>query len=201
MRKVLVLFGQLRDRDIDWLVQAGEVRRVAAGTVLIEEGRPIDAVHILLAGALEVTRASTRASTGASTGVRLASLAVGEVVGEMSFLDGRPPSATVRAVQDSHLLTVPRAALSDKLEDDPAFAARLYRSLGLFLSDRLRGVARHLGYHTAPAPGEATADLTHEGGDPSDPDELDLDLDPAVLDRVAIAGDRFSRMLTRLGIG
>lgn len=86
----------------------------------------------------------------------------------MSFLDGRSPSATVRATQDSHLLTVPRAALDRKLEDDPAFAAPLHPSLGLFLSDRLRGVARNLGYHsadpTSPQPqrsATATADLSH----------------------------------------
>ncbi len=183
MRKVLVLFGQLGERDIDWLVQAGQVQKAPAGTVLIHEGRPIDAVHILLSGGLEVIRATT--------GLRLASLSVGEVVGEMSFLDGRPPSATVRAVQESHLLTIRRTDLERKLEEDPAFAARLYRSLGLFLSDRLRGLARHLGYHTSEPPAE-------DGGDP---DEIDLDLDPTVLDRIAIAGDRFSRMLVRLGIG
>ena len=49
MRKVLFLFGQLNDDDVEWMLTAGARRFVPAGGVLIEQGVPVDAVFILLA--------------------------------------------------------------------------------------------------------------------------------------------------------
>jgi CRP-like cAMP-binding protein len=58
MRKALYFLGILNDADIDWLVAAGSRREVAAGKVLIEEGRAIDSVFLVFDGAFLVrTRA------------------------------------------------------------------------------------------------------------------------------------------------
>src|SRR6185436_6178421 len=76
----------------------------------------------------------------------IANLMCGEVAGEMSFLDSRPPSASVRALEKCSVLAIPKSRLSQKLETDTAFAARFYRALGVFLSDRLRNTVGLLGY-------------------------------------------------------
>ena len=55
MKKVFFLLGELDDDDIDWMVAIGRREEVAAGTVLIEEGKPIDTLHILLEGTLSVS--------------------------------------------------------------------------------------------------------------------------------------------------
>ena len=60
MRKVLFLFGQLNDDDIEWMLTAGTKRFVPAGGVLIEQGVPVDAVFILLEGKLAVWLRSRR---------------------------------------------------------------------------------------------------------------------------------------------
>ena len=177
MRKVLYLLGQLDDLDVEWLVAHGTKQRILPGTVLIEEGQPINAVFIVLAGTLAVTFRGP----GQQPGVRLG---CGEVVGEMSFIDARPPSATVTAAEDAVVLAVPRAALSRKLEQDTAFAARFYRAVAMFLSDRLRATVGRLGY--------GRGQRLDEDGDYQD------ELDPNVLDRVHLAGSRFDRVLERL---
>ena len=79
---------------------------------------------------------------------RIAVLKAGDVVGEISFVDARPPVASVRAEVESKVGAVPRAVLSAKLRDDVGFAARFYRALAVFLADRLRTTTSHLG--TAP---------------------------------------------------
>ena len=38
MRKVLFIFGELSDSDVDWLAKAGEKVNIPAGTVLIPVG-------------------------------------------------------------------------------------------------------------------------------------------------------------------
>ena len=178
MRKVLFIFSELTDTDVDWLAAAGKRKECAAGTVLIEEARPVDEVYILLEGQLSVS-VKTRGSDP------IAVLNQGEIVGELSFLDSRPPSATVEASTDSVVLAIPRDQLSSKLERDSAFAAHFYRALGIFLSARLRSTMAGVGYGTS---------------DSLDPDEESVDeIDPELLESLSLAAKRFEVLLERFG--
>jgi CRP-like cAMP-binding protein len=165
MRKVLFILGQLSDRDAEWLTEKGRKQVLPPDTVMIREGEPIDSLYIVLEGLLSVVDRDLGDS-------EVARLGCGEVVGEMSFVDGRPPSATVRAIERSVTLKIPREALLDKIETDPAFAARFFRALAMFLSHRLRTLTR----------------------DNPDVDEID----PNVLDAVHLAASRFDRMMKQL---
>src|SRR5262245_2368257 len=177
MRKALYLLGQLSDADVDWLIARGTKERMAAGTILIHEGQPVNAIYIVLQGALEV-------SGSGLSGSRPIRLGCGEVVGEMSFVDARPPSATVTAADNATVLAIPRKALATRLERDPEFAARFYRSLAVLLSHRLRDTVKRLCYGK---------------GQPLREDvEYEDELDPHVLDNLHLAGSRFDRVLQRL---
>jgi len=176
MKKVFFLLGELDDDDIDWMVATGRREEVAAGTVLIEEGKPIDTLHILLEGTLSV-------SVSALEGKTIARLTSGAVVGEMSFADARPPSATVQAVEKSLVLCIPREDLVAKLKEDQGFASRFYRAIAIFLSTRLRGTVRYLGY--------AKGQLLNE-------DNSSEDLSPEIIDNVPLAKARFDWLLRRL---
>lgn len=176
MKKVFFLLGELDDDDIDWMVSTGRRDEVAAGTVLIQEGQPIDTLHILLDGTLSV-------SVSALEGKTIARLTSGAVVGEMSFADARPPSATVQAVENSLVLSIPRDLLVEKLQKDEGFASRFYRAIAIFLSTRLRGTVRYLGY--------AKGSLLNE-------DNSSDDLSPEIIDNVPLAKARFDWLLRRL---
>jgi bacteriocin-type transport-associated protein len=177
MRKVLFILSELADSDLDWMVANGTRRFFAPGDVLIREGRPIEVLYVLLDGQLAV-------SLAALGGREIARLHSGEILGELSFLDSRPPAATVTATEPSAALCIPRTRLTEKLGGDSAFAARFYRALGVFLASRLRRSQRRLGYDQGPV---LDGEVEHE-------DELD----PALLDQVALAGARFDWMLKRL---
>lgn len=180
MRKVLFLFGQLNDDDVEWMLRAGQKRFVPAGGVLIEQGVPVDSVFILLDGKLAV---SLRPRRGPERD--LARLNAGEIVGEMSFVDARPPSATVKALEDSTVFALSKATLNHKLAADTGFAARFYRALALYLSTTVRERHRDWGMGVA-GDGEAEEE--------DDADELDSN----VLDGVYLAGERFDRMVKRV---
>lgn len=176
MRKVLFILGQLSDEDVEWLATAGSRDRVAAGTALITEGKQIDSIYILLDGRMSVSL------KGIGT---VASLSSGEIMGEMSMIDSRPPSASVSADSDCLVLRLPRAVINERLAADVGFAARFYRAIATFLSDRLRGTVQRLGY------GDKGASLDEDM-------ELEGELDLNVLDNVHLAGARFERMLKKL---
>jgi CRP-like cAMP-binding protein len=175
MRKVLFLFGILDDQDIEWMISTGRVTTAPSGSVLIEQGRPLDSVFVVLDGVLSV-------KLHQQDGEReLAQLHAGEVVGEMSFVDSRPPSATVTALEKTRVLAIPCSELRRRLGDS-GFAARFYRALALFLADRLRATSAGYG-----------------AGEPHQPPvENAVEIDPLILDRVGIAGMRFDHMLRRL---
>lgn len=137
MKQVLFILGELSDADIDWLIQTGDRQELEPGTILIHEGKSVDALYILLDGTLVVT-------ISALEGRQIARLASGDVVGEMSFVESRPPSATVQTLEKSVVLAVERSHLSEKLQIDVGFAARFYRALAILLSSRLRGTVRQL---------------------------------------------------------
>jgi hypothetical protein len=89
-----------------------------------------------------------------------------------------------KASEDSLVLRIPRAALLVKIDADQTFAARCYRSIAMFLSDRLR---------------KLTAAVGHPDGKQVPEGVLEQDeLDPNVLDTVAIAGSRFDRLPKKL---
>jgi CRP/FNR family cyclic AMP-dependent transcriptional regulator len=98
----------------------------------------------------------------------------------MSFVDSRPPSASVIALTKSWLLAIPRQLLSTQLTKDTAFAARFYRSIAMFLSDRLRVTVGRLGY-----------------GNPRQDEDSD-ELPETSLDDISLAAVRFDKMLRKL---
>lgn len=165
MRKALYILGDLDDRDIVWLSDNGELVELDAGEVLLAAGQSVQHLYFLTAGALAVERPD---------GTPIATLGVGEVIGEMSFVEKRPPEVSVRAGETSRLLQVPRERLLGAFARDQGFAARFYRALAVFLSDRLRSATQ------GGRAGAAAAD-----------DELD----EGILDTLHVAGDRMLRLI------
>ena len=166
MKKVLFLLGHLKDMDIEWMIHNGSKQHIKAQNKLIKKGEAVDHIHIILSGQLEVTDNENA----------LASVGPGEVVGEMSFLESRPPAVSVVASEDSMVYSIPKKTMVEKLDADIEFKSNFYYSMALFLSDRLRKTTNKLGYGS--------------------PEEEDL-IDTNILDGVAQAGARFSQILNK----
>jgi CRP/FNR family cyclic AMP-dependent transcriptional regulator len=172
MRKVLYIMGQLHDEDIEWMTHIGRRRTLKPGDVIIKQGVEVPDIFIVLNGTMEVDVAGV--------GV-VANLAGGEIIGEMSFVDRAPPSATVRAAEGSTLLALDKSQMEQRLSADPGFAARFYKALAIYLADRLRSTASR-----------------KQGGPLRSNEAQEDELDETVLDQVSMAGLRFQRMLTAL---
>lgn len=137
MERILFILGILEDEDVDWLVSTGQRHTIARDEVLIREGEPTPALYLIVSGQFAV-------SIERLPETNIARISGGEVVGEMSFIDGLPPSATVTATAPSVVLAIQRARLEQKLSQDIGFAHRWYRAIATLLSIRLRGTVHHL---------------------------------------------------------
>lgn len=78
------------------------------------------------------------ASIVSSRGWQIASVCAGEILGEMAFLEGTKPSATVVADEAVEVYSVSWAALHELFNLFPHLGSRFYRSLAVSLSRRLR---------------------------------------------------------------
>jgi len=172
MRKVLLIFSELTDGDVEWLSTAGDRIHLEKGAVLIANNVRVDSIYFVLDGRLAI-------KTGKGDLIRL--LESGEVIGEMSLVDPAPTVVSVEVDADATLLRIPDSKVRAKLVSDTAFAARFYRALCVFLADRMRNTTLRMGYGSGVLDKHAA-------------DELNDDL----LDTVHLAGARFDRMLKRL---
>jgi bacteriocin-type transport-associated protein len=187
LRKVLFLFAVLNDNDIDWLVTRGRKAELPAGTVLIQQDRPVEALYFLLKGNLAVL--FSMMVDGQITERELARRASGEIVGEMSFVEAGDASASIKCAENSLILAIPQELLREKLQRDRGFATRFYRAISLVLIDRLREgvVQRGLGQKAYDRSESLAADIESE-------DEIPLD----ILEPTLLAGTRFKWMMNRL---
>ena len=172
MRKVLFIFSQLSDSDVEWLATAGERVHLDPGNVLIPVGGRVDNLYFVLDGRLVVKTKS---------GDPIAYLESGEIIGEMSLVDPAPTTVSVEVVSEATVLRISDEVVREKLSTDLGFASRFYRALCVFMADRMRQTTQRFGY------GKASDDNNSK-------DELNDDL----LDNVHLAGARFDRMLKRL---
>lgn len=199
VRDALFVLGEFNDSDIDWLIASGTRQKITANTVLIDEEGSVDALYILLSGTMTVSVSENKSNLLArafaaregheSLEQEIATLSRGEIIGETPFIDDRLPSATVKALEDSLVLSIHRSRLAAKLQLDVGFASRFYRVIATLYFNRLQEIFRRLGY------GKPVDSKTQ----PLDKAiEYEDELDFSVLDRITLAGTRFEWMLSRL---
>lgn len=117
------LFQGLPRSDLARIAELVTPREAAAGEFLFREGDAGDKLYIVVDGAVEVLKERPLGDHE-----RLAIKRGGESFGEMSLLNDAPRSASVRAVEDSRLLSVTRSEF-DELLGGEGISVRLVRGL------------------------------------------------------------------------
>jgi CRP-like cAMP-binding protein len=118
------LFSKCSKRQLAQVTAFTVPDTLAAGTVLTRQGAAGGIAYILASGQAEVLR----------DGRRLALLGPGDVVGELSLFDGKPRSATVKAVTELEVLEIDARDLNRLFTKTPV----IRRSLLSAVAGRLR---------------------------------------------------------------
>lgn len=201
LKEALFLFGELQDSDVDWFVAVGQLEKLAPNKILIPAGRPLDALYIILDGLLSVgvheedvnmlALCFECVEKSAASQTIIERLSRGEMSGTISFLNPAPSPVTIRAIEESMVLAIPRSQLTIKLQQDTGFASRFYRVLAIQLSETLQTAIELMGHPQQRYQEREKMDQRIEYGD-----ELNLDS----LNQVAQGAARFNWMLRRLGV-
>ncbi len=118
------LFASLSPMQREAIARTCQGRRVPASTELVHDGDATDDVYFIVSGKL---RATIFALSGKEVAFR--DLGPGESVGDLSAIDGQRRSATVVAVEESTVLSMPAAAFWAVLENHPSTNRILLRDL------------------------------------------------------------------------
>ena len=115
----------------DWTLLVDRAKRTSfhKGDVLIQHGKQIKTIYLLIRGTAKVEALSKAV---------IARIGPGQVCGEMAFLEHGAASATVTAEEEVEACAIEWTALSDLFELFPHLGSRFYRSLAVNLSRRLR---------------------------------------------------------------
>jgi CRP-like cAMP-binding protein len=127
------LFADLSPDERTQLAKLAEPMSVAAASQLFSAGDAATALYLIKDG-------SVRISTIAAGGERIevAVLGSGSHFGEMALIDGAKRSATAETLEPTSLFRFDYARIGPALDKSPAIAAKFYRALARFLSNRLR---------------------------------------------------------------
>ena len=134
MLEAAVFLGFLDESDIEWLVANSQQKHLPPGSILIHHGNPVEFLYLIVHGKFDVT-------VDAPEPRYIASLFSGELVGEMSFVDQHPPSATVTAGMNSEVLAIEKRALNEKIRSDSDFGSRFFKGISALLAGRLRAAS------------------------------------------------------------
>lgn len=118
------LFRKLSDRELDDLVLAVQLRRVAAKEELCHKGDPGNQLYLIVDGVLKAQVASPSGDD-----IVFAMMGPGEMFGELALLGGGRRTATVVAIRDSQLIVIDRRELFPFLRRNPDAALKLLEVL------------------------------------------------------------------------
>jgi CRP/FNR family cyclic AMP-dependent transcriptional regulator len=125
--------GALSPTERDRLIEIGRRRRFPRASTLFNEGERSDRLVILLAGRVKVSYFTENGKE-----VMLAVRSSGDILGELSALDGEPRSATATALEPVEALVLTVGQFQDFLCAHPRAAITLLK----LLSRRLREADR-----------------------------------------------------------
>jgi hypothetical protein len=122
------IFWSLNKDEIAQLFNDSRLSTYSAGEAIVKEGESGDSIFAILKGSAKVT-----AAMGEKT-MELASLAEGDVFGEVAFLSGMPRTATVTASSDLKALDISRQVLERAIDKHP----RILSCLADYYHSRVR---------------------------------------------------------------
>jgi CRP/FNR family transcriptional regulator len=127
------LFADLAPHETEVILSVCEERILVGGEELFHESDAGDSLFIVQSGRVDIFK-NIRADVDRS----LASFGPGDVIGEVSFIDGARRSATARTTEASSFLVLSRQSFARVQQERPEIAANVYRNMAAIVAARLR---------------------------------------------------------------
>ena len=119
-----LLREDISEEECEVLSSMFQLKKLSADEILLHEGEKDNALYIVIDGDIMVTR-----NSGGDDYVALHHLRSGDVAGAMGFIDGNSHSATLRATEDSHVLSLSRDIMESMIDDHPQLSFKIMKMI------------------------------------------------------------------------
>ncbi len=126
------LFSGLTPDELTELIRAIQPTQLSKGQFLFKEGDPGDAAYVVERGELEVFLDRPEGK------IQLAVLGANAVIGEITLIDGRKRTASVKAIDDVSLFRLDQQEFSFLRRNLRPVAFKVLRGIAHTVCDRLR---------------------------------------------------------------
>jgi SulP family sulfate permease len=130
----MILFKDFSERELSLLQKRMIHLSFDKDEIVFKEGDQTRDLYLLTKGKMSVKIYLPETDSQK----RLFTYAPGTVIGEMSFLDGAPRSASVWASERSEAMCLPIEVFQDLSQNEPGLSTKLMKNLALEISGRLR---------------------------------------------------------------
>lgn len=114
------IFSVLSRRDLKRFAQTARVRTYQPGSAIVKEGARGVACYIISTGKVEVVKGADTAGVAV-----LATLAPGDLFGEMAVITPHPRNATVRAIEETECVVIRNIDFRAELRVHPEIAVKM----------------------------------------------------------------------------
>lgn len=119
-----VLGQDLTKEECERLSEIIKHKSISAGEILFDSGDRDGCLYILVEGKLELTK-----DMGMGKDMNIATLKPGTMLGEMSFIDGKPHSLKAKALKDSETLVLERTEFESFVQEQPMLTYHIMRAI------------------------------------------------------------------------
>lgn len=134
------LFFGISDADMALIFPFLETKKFKAGECIIAEGKPSEAIYVIVKGAVTVTKQKL----GKKGEITLGHMGADDIFGEMGVLDDAATTASVHATKATAVLVISKSAFHDIFEFRPAAFRIILCNIAKDLSLRLRSAVEKI---------------------------------------------------------
>jgi CRP-like cAMP-binding protein/membrane protease YdiL (CAAX protease family) len=138
------IFRGLLLAEVEKIIQVSRLLVLKNDEYLLQEGMDSSTtLYLLLTGNLDVIKEVSNVGGGLQAGngqlkFKIATLVAGDVIGELSFIEKGPRSASIRSVGKSCLLCLDRDPLTQIETENPRVSSLIMRNLLAYVADRVK---------------------------------------------------------------
>lgn len=133
------IFYSLTEKEKIDIIQVMQQFTLECGDILFQKGELGDAAYIIKKGVIQIY---THKLDGEQ--VQIATLGVGDILGELALLDGTERSATARASETTCLLRIDRDQFELLRRNMKSAAYKLVRAILVNICDRIRSTNEYI---------------------------------------------------------
>lgn len=128
-------FSELNDEDLNVVADVLQEQDFPIGSTIFKEGADGSALYIIKRGEVKACK-----STPEGDLLTLTLHKDGEIFGTMSFLDGRPRSATIVAIADTKVYSLDKSDFETLIDNHPRLIYKLLKNIVFSIHSIVRGM-------------------------------------------------------------